>query len=264
MDRHDTDGSGGAASMPVALVTGGARRIGRAIVKDLAASGFAVAIHVNTSREEGEALARDIREGGGKAAVVQADLTRADAPARVAHDAAKALGPVRLLVNSASLFEPDEIGSLTLERYEAHQAIHTRTPVFLAQEMANALPAGLDGLIVNVIDQRVWKPTPQFFSYTLSKAALWSATQTMAQGLAPRIRVNAIGPGPTLANIRQQPEDFAKQVAAVPLRRGPGLDEFARTIRFLWETPSIMGQMIALDGGQHLAWETPDVVGMVE
>lgn len=196
MDRNETNGPDNGATVPVALVTGGARRIGRAIAGDLAAGGFALAIHVNTSREEGEELAGQIRQNGGRAVVVQGDLTDAGTPARIAREAAQALGPIRLLVNSASLFEPDEIGDLTPERYEAHQAIHTRAPIFLAQEMAKALPGGLDGLIVNIIDQRVWKLTPQFFSYTLSKAALWSATQTMAQGLAPRIRVNAIGPRP--------------------------------------------------------------------
>jgi NAD(P)-dependent dehydrogenase (short-subunit alcohol dehydrogenase family) len=253
-----------AADAPVALVTGAARRIGRAIAEDLAAHGFQVAIHTHTSRKDAEHLCRAIATAGGRAAVVTGDLTRPDAPAQVMAAAGAALGPVRLLVNSASIFERDEIGELELARYERHFAIHTRAPVFLAQEMAGALPEATTALVVNVIDQRVWKLTPQFFSYTLSKAALWTATQTMAQALAPHIRVNGIGPGPTLANTRQQAEDFNKQADAVLLRRGPGLCEFGCTIRFLWETPSITGQMIALDGGQHLAWETPDVVGVGE
>jgi len=249
---------------PVALVTGAGKRIGRTIAEGLAADGFAVALHVNTSRADADALAREIAAQGGTAAVVAGDLTDPDCPARLLAEAQDALGPVRLLVNSASIFEKDEIGTLTPALFDAHHAIHTRAPAFLAQEMATRLPDGDTGLIVNVIDQRVWKLTPQFFSYTLSKAALWTATQTMAQALAPHIRVNAIGPGPTLANTRQQPEDFDRQAARVPLGRGPGLEEFPRTVRFLWDTPSITGQMIALDGGQHLAWETPDVVGIAE
>lgn len=269
MDRHQTvghrSGQAPARDRPVALVTGGARRIGRAVVEDLAAHGFDVAIHVRGARLEGEALAEAIAGAGGRAAVVEGDLTDPAAPEQVVAAAAAALGPVALLVNSASVFERDELGTLEPELYDQHMAIHTRAPIFAAQAMARLLPAGREGLVVNVIDQRVWKLTPQFFSYTLSKAALWSATQTMAQALAPRrIRVNALGPGPTLANTRQQAADFARQVAAVPLGRGPALEEFGRTIRFLWETPSVTGQMIALDGGQHLAWETPDVVGMAE
>lgn len=253
-----------AANAPVALVTGAGRRIGRAIAADLAASGFQVAIHAHSSMTEAEGLAGEILAAGGRATVVNGDLTQPQTPAQVMTRAREALGPVRLLVNSASIFERDEIGDIEIERYERHQAIHTRAPILLTQEMAAALPANTTALVVNIIDQRVWKLTPQFFSYTLSKAALWTATQTMAQALAPRIRVNGIGPGPTLANTRQQAEDFARQAGAVLLKRGPALAEFGRTIRFLWETPSITGQMIALDGGQHLAWETPDVVGIAE
>lgn len=252
------------AQSPVALVTGAALRIGRSIAEDLAANGFQVAIHAHRSLSEAEALATDIAARGGRACIVAGDLTQPETPGRIMTAARTQLGPVRLLVNSASIFEKDEIGELELERYEKHMAIHTRAPIFLTQEMANALPQGMTGLVVNIIDQRVWKLTPQFFSYTLSKAALWAATQTLAQGLAPRIRVNGIGPGPTLANTRQQASDFARQAEAVLLRRGPALEEFGRTIRYLWETPSITGQMIALDGGQHLAWETPDVVGIAE
>ncbi|WP_084650150.1 SDR family oxidoreductase [Stappia stellulata] len=249
---------------PLALVTGGARRIGRAIAGDLARDGFSVAIHAHRATSEAEALCAEIRAAGGTAQVFQADLTDPDAPERLMHAACDALGPVQLLVNSASIFENDGIGDLDLARYERHFAIHTRAPVFLANAMAERLPAGQKGLIVNIIDQRVWKLTPQFLSYTLSKAALWTATQTLAQGLAPRIRVNGIGPGPTLSNTRQDPSDFLKQTSSTLLGHGPELCEFARTIRYLWDTPSVTGQMIALDGGQHLAWETPDVVGISE
>lgn len=247
-----------------ALVTGGGRRIGAAIVRDLAKNGFAVAIHCNRSRAEAEELAAEIVREGGKAAVVSADLTKFDQAADLVAHAAERVGPVGLLVNSASIFEPDEIGSFEWELWDAHFAMHVKAPVLLARKLAEVLPPNMAGLVVNIIDERVWRPNPLFFSYTLSKSALWDATRTMAQALAPRIRVNAIGPGPTLPNIRQQPGDFDRQVAGLLLGRGPKLPEFGATVRYLFEAMSVTGQMIAIDGGQHLAWQTPDVTGMRE
>ena len=248
----------------VALVTGAAQRIGRAIAADLAANGYAVAIHYRRSREPAEALAGEIRAAGGRAATVAGDLADLGTVAAIMTEAGAALGPVTLLVNNASLFENDEIGALDLALWQAHMAVNLTAPCLLAEALAAQLPDGAEGNVINLIDQRVWKLTPQFFSYTLSKAALWQATKTMAQALAPRIRVNAIGPGPTLANERQSADDFRKQTDAVLLQRGPTLAEFGRTVRFILEAPSMTGQMIALDGGQHLAWETPDVAGIVE
>jgi NAD(P)-dependent dehydrogenase (short-subunit alcohol dehydrogenase family) len=247
-----------------ALVTGGGRRLGKAIVEDLAAHGFAIAIHCNNSREDADALAADLRCSGARAEVVQADLTDMDRTNAVIAEATQRLGPVGLLVNNASIFQEDSVENFDPELAERHFAIHVNAPVLLARRFAEALPADEEGLIVNLIDQRVWRLTPRYFSYTLSKSALWTATMTMAQALAPRIRVNAIGPGPTLANTRQAPHDFQAQVDGLLLKRGPELPAFGATIRYLWETPSITGQMIALDGGQHLAWQTPDVSGMVE
>ncbi|HEY8384367.1 MAG TPA: SDR family oxidoreductase [Microvirga sp.] len=248
----------------VAVVTGAARRIGRAIAERLAAEGYAVAIHSNRSLEEAEAVVRGIVARGGRAAVVAADLADSDAVAGLIDRAAAMLGPVTLLVNNASEFEPDEMGSLTRERWDRHFAVNLRSPVFLAQDLARQLPADREGCVVNIVDQRVWKLTPQFVSYTLTKAALFTATQTLAQALAPRIRVNAIGPGPTLTNTRQGEEDFAKQSAAVLMGRGPSMEEIAEAVLFLARARSVTGQMIAVDGGQHLAWETPDVVGLRE
>jgi NAD(P)-dependent dehydrogenase (short-subunit alcohol dehydrogenase family) len=247
-----------------ALITGGARRIGRAIVEDLAANGFAVAIHSNSSADEASALAAEIKKAGGQAAVVVADLTDMSAVAKVVWQAERALGPVSLLVNNASLFEDDSVLDFDWPDWDRHFDIHLKAPVLLAQKFAEALPEATDGLIVNVIDQRVWRLSPRYFSYTLSKSALWTATQTMAQALAPRIRVNAIGPGPTLRNTRQDDSDFRKQVDALLLKQSPDLSEFGATIRYLWQAHSVTGQMIALDGGQHLAWQTPDVAGIVE
>lgn len=248
-----------------ALVTGGAKRIGRAIVQDIAVNGFAVAIHCRHSRAEADALAEQIVGAGGRAAVVVADLSDRAATAGLIDAAAKALGgPISLLVNNASSFEPDEATAIDWQRWERHFAVHLEAPVALTQTLAAGLPDGADGLVVNLIDQRVWKLTPQFFSYTLSKSALWTATLTMAQTFAPRVRVNAIGPGPTLPNQRQSADDFAAQVDSLVLRRGPDLSEFGATIRYLWAARSVTGQMIAIDGGQHLAWQTPDVTGMAE
>ena len=248
----------------MALITGGARRIGRAIAEGLASQGFAVAIHAHNSLDEAQALADALGRAGARAAAVDANLHDVESTAGLVEKAARALGPVDLLVNNASVFRDDGAGAFNAETFEAHFSVHVRAPSILAAAFAAALPANRDGLIVNIIDQRVWALTPRFYSYTLSKAALWTATQTMAQAFAPRIRVNAIGPGPTLRSPRQDEEAFRAQVAAVPLKRGPELEEFARTIRFLYDTPSVTGQMIALDGGQHLAWETPDVAGISE
>lgn len=246
------------------MITGGARRIGRAIVEDLAANGFAVAIHSNSSADDASALGAQIKKVGGQAAVVVADLTDMSAVAEVVGRAEDALGPVSLLVNNASLFEDDSVLDFDWPEWDRHFDIHLKAPVLLAQKFAQALPEATDGLIVNVIDQRVWRLSPRYFSYTLSKSALWTATQTMAQALAPRIRVNAIGPGPTLRNTRQDDSDFRKQVDALLLKQSPNLSEFGATIRYLWQARSVTGQMIALDGGQHLAWQTPDVAGIVE
>ena len=247
-----------------ALVTGGAKRIGKAIVEDLASHGFALAIHANGSRDEADALAAGINQSGGRAAVVGADLTDMDAVSDLVGQAEAALGPISLLVNNASLFVDDSVEDFDWQAWDRHFAIHVKTPALLAQNFARSLPEGQEGLIVNIIDQRVWRPTPRYFSYALSKSALWTQTQMLAQALGPRIRVNAIGPGPTLKNVRQDDSDFDAQVAGLILKRGPELPEFGATIRYLWDARSVTGQMIALDGGQHLAWQTPDVTGMAE
>lgn len=247
-----------------ALVTGGGRRIGRAICEDLARHGFAVAIHCHRSREEAEGLAVAIADQGGRAAVAEADLTDMAQTGRLIEAAARQLGQVDLLVNSASIFEDDSIEDFEFDTWDRHFAVHVKAPALLTKRFAEALSNGREGLVVNIIDQRVWKPTPRYFSYTLSKSVLWTATQTMAQALGPRIRVNAIGPGPTLPNKRQSEADFARQADALILKRGPELSEFGAAIRYLWEARSVTGQMIALDGGQHLAWQTPDVAGTAE
>jgi NAD(P)-dependent dehydrogenase (short-subunit alcohol dehydrogenase family) len=251
-------------ALKAALVTGGAKRIGKAIVEDLAGHGFAIAIHADASFGEAEALAESLSARGTKAVAIRADLTDTAATSTLIERATQALGPIDLLVNNASLFKKDSLDAFDETVWDQHFALHVKAPSLLTGEFARQLPEAVDGLVVNVIDQRVWAPNPRFYSYMLSKSALWTATRTMAQALAPRIRVNGIGPGPTLPNERQNPQDFQAQVDALILKRGPTLDEFGRTIRFLFDTPSITGQMIALDGGQHLAWETPDIREIVE
>ena len=244
--------------MRAALVTGGGVRIGRAIAEGLAAHGWAVAIHCNNSCEEAEAVAARIAAAGGEAAVVTADLAEVDQLSNIVTDATNALGPIELLVNNAASFEADQLESLEREQWQRQMDINVSAPVFLAKAFVASLPENLSGNIINIIDQRVWKPVPAYLSYQVSKSALWAATVSLAQARAPRIRVNAIAPGPVLPSVRQTRADFDGQVATLPLQRSPALDEFFSAIRFLVETPSITGQMIALDGGQHIAWKTPD------
>ncbi len=246
------------------LVTGGARRIGRATVEDLAAHGFGVVVHCDRSVEDATALVDSVRAGGGKAFVVRADLTDRSQVAGLVEKSEALAGPLSIVVNNASVFEEDMALDFEWDAWDRHFALHVAAPAMIARSFAVRPGGDRSGLVVNMVDQRVLKPTPRHFSYSLSKAALWSATQTMAQAFAPLIRVNAIGPGPTLPSPRQSQADFDAQAASLPLRRGPGLGEFGATIRYLWETPSITGQLIALDGGQHLAWRTADVAGIAE
>lgn len=247
-----------------ALVTGAAKRIGKALALHLAGQGFCVTVHYNNSEAEAQQVVADIQAEGGKATAIQADLADMKAVKRLEAQAAAQFGPITLLLNNASTFESDEIGSITAESWNHHLQPNLQAPVFLAQAMAARLPKDEKGLIINMIDQRVWALTPRYMSYTLSKAALWSATQTLAQALAPNIRVNGIGPGPTLSNARQSDSDFQAQVNATILKVQPQLSEITAAIDFIRNAPSMTGQMIALDSGQHLAWETPDVVGCFE
>ncbi|MDE1904448.1 MAG: SDR family oxidoreductase [Alphaproteobacteria bacterium] len=237
-----------------ALVTGGARRIGRAIALTLAAHGWDVAVHYGTSRDDAEALAGEIRRRDRRAAAIAADLTREAEVATLVPRAAEAVGPLSLLVNNASAFDRDDVLNVTRAGWDRHLETNLRAPFVLMQEFARQLPAGAEGSVINILDERVWNLTPYFTSYTVSKAALWTLTQTMALALAPRIRVNGIGPGPTLPSPRQSDEQFRQQVELLPLRRGTTPDEIARTVMFILESPSMTGQMIALDGGQHLNW----------
>ncbi len=241
-----------------ALVTGGAKRIGRAICLELAAAGFDVAIHHRDSDDAAARLAGEIEALGRRAVCLSADLTDVVATHALIGKAAKALGPLTVLVNNASVFADDRLDSITGESWAAHLDVNLRAPVLLAQGFAAQAPDG--SAIVNILDQRVLKPDPRFFSYGLSKSALWAATRTMAQALAPRIRVNGVGPGPTLPSVHQTAEEFAAEAAAVPMGRPGSPEAIAAAVRWLVDAGLVTGQMIAVDGGQHLAWQTPDIV----
>jgi len=239
-----------------ALVTGGARRLGNAIVLDLADAGFDLAIHCHNSRAEADALAGQVQARGARATVLTADLGDEGAVQALLPAAVAALGPIGVLVNNASAFERDEWDDATRSSWDTHIEPNLRAPFVLMQAMARSLPDTASGVVINLIDQRVWSLTPHFVSYTVSKAALWALTQQMALALAPRIRVNAIGPGPALPSPRQTEAQFARQCAAVPLHHGTSPAEVARAVIAILSLPAMTGQMIALDGGQHLQWQS--------
>ncbi len=255
-----------------ALVTGGAKRIGRAIALYLAQRGADVAVHYSSSRAEAEETATAIRALGRTAALVQADLLDEDAVTHLVPQAAEALGgPLTILVNNASIFEYDTIQTATRKSWDRAIGSNLRAPFLLTQAFAAQAPQALtdangeplaQAMILNMIDQRVWKPTPEFMSYTLAKMGLWALTQTTAQGLAPHVRVNAIGPGPTVQGARQTESHFARQRSATILQRGAGPADVTAALGFFLDSPAVTGQMIAVDGGQHLAWATPDVLGV--
>jgi NAD(P)-dependent dehydrogenase (short-subunit alcohol dehydrogenase family) len=247
-----------AATIPrAALITGGARRLGREIALALAAAGFRIALHCHRSGEAAAATAAEIRAHGVEVAVLDADLGDEPAVAALLGRAARALGPVGVLVNNASVFERDEWDDATRTSWDAHLLPNLRAPFVLMQHFARDLPATAEGVVINLLDQRVLSLTPHFVSYTVSKAGLWALTQSMALALAPRIRVAAIGPGPTLPSPRQSPAQFARQAAATPLGHAAAPSEIAAAALAILALPSFTGQMLALDGGQHLQWGPP-------
>lgn len=241
------------------LVTGGAKRLGRAIVLDLARHGYDIALHYNSSEKEARATCADAQTAGVKVLLLKADLARESETESLVARASAELGPLTGLVNSASLFEDDSWYSVTRESWDRHLETNLRAPFVLSQAFARQVPRDGAGAIVNIIDQRVLKPTPQFLSYSLSKAGLKWLTTTLAQALAPRVRVNAVGPGPTMINARQAQADFARQREATVLGRGAEPQDVCDAVRYLLTAASVTGQMIAVDGGQHLIWQTPDV-----
>ena len=254
-----------------ALVTGAGGRLGQAMAIALAKAGLDVAVHYASSAAGAEETAAAVEAAGQRAVVLQADLLDLDAAEGLVPRAAEALGPLRLLVNNASIFEHDTIETATRDSWDRHLGSNLRAPFALTQAFAAQVPdpvpdaAGepvAQAMVLNMIDQRVHKLTPEFMTYTIAKMGLWAFTRTAAQGLAPRVRVNGIGPGPTLRGGRQSEEHFAAQRAATVLERGVNAEDITAALLYLWNAPAVTGQMIAVDGGQHLGWQTPDVLGV--
>ncbi len=263
MNGQGVDTMQGAALRGVALVTGASRRIGRALALALGGAGYDVAVHCRSGGEDARSLCQELRTVGRRSAMVEADLANCEQTRTLIGRAAEALGPLTLLVNNASRFEDDRVQDLSRQSWAAHMEVNLWAPVALSQAFAAQAPASTtdrSALILNILDQRVFKPNPQFFSYTLAKSALWTATKMMAQALAPNVRVNAIGPGPTLASIHQDDGGFAAEAAAVPLGHGAQVHDICQAALYLVGASAVTGQMIAVDGGQHLAWRTPDVL----
>ncbi len=243
-----------------ALITGAGKRLGRAMALALAEAGYDVAVHYRSSQKDADDVAGLIKAQGRSAAAIKADLSSETDVSGLIAAAREALGPLSLLVNSASVFENDDIASMTRDSWDRHMETNLRAPLKLAQDFA-AQAEGADDLIVNIVDQRVLKLTPQFLSYTVSKAALWTLTQTLAQALGPRgIRVNAIAPGPVLKNPRQSDADWQRQNESTVLGHGASPEDVCAALLYLASARSVTGEMIAVDGGQHLVWRTPDVL----
>ena len=240
--------------MSVALVTGAAKRLGRAIALKLAAEGYDIAIHYRASQAEAESLAGEVKARGRRAALVGGELASEADTATLVPRAVAALGPLTALVNSASVFEDDRVETATRASWDKHLDTNLRAPLVLSQAFAKQLPAGMQGGIVNIIDQQVVNLTPQFLSYTVSKAGLWTLTRTLAQALAPQIRVNAVAPGPSLKAERQSQENFDAHVQATLLQRPSAPEDIAGAVAYLLSAPAVTGQMIVVDSGQHLAW----------
>jgi len=255
---------------PRALVTGAARRLGRAMALELAAAGWDVAVHCHRSAEAAEATAAEARRLGAAAAVLQADLLAEAEVGPLVPRAAEALGgPLSLLVNNASLFENDSLATMTRQSWDRAIETNLRAPVRLTQDFAAQAPRAepdaegepvARAVVVNMLDQRVWKTDPSFLSYTLAKSALLAFTRTTAQALAPHVRVAGIGPGPTLRGTRESEAHFARQRRACLLGRGSDPEDILAALRFILACKAFTGQMLAVDAGQHLAWQTPDVM----
>ncbi|AIK96430.1 SDR family oxidoreductase [Candidatus Odyssella acanthamoebae] len=240
--------------MPTLMVTGAAQRIGRAIVVHFAKLGWDVVVHYHTSSQKAQNLKEEVEGHGQKCWLIQADLAQESQVSGLMEAVQAMAGRIDLLINNASTFKYDNSKTATRESWDYHMEPNLRAPLILSQEFQRLMRRGM---IVNLLDQRVWNLTPHYLSYSISKYGLWGLTQALALAMAPAIRVNGIGPGPTLKNANQSQAQFVKQCTSTPLGIGGDTDEIARAIEFLWNAPSVTGQMIAMDGGQHLGWMVP-------
>ncbi|HEX3944846.1 MAG TPA: SDR family oxidoreductase [Rhizomicrobium sp.] len=244
-----------------ALVTGAAKRLGRAIALDLARHGWNVAIHYNASEREARVTCEDAHADGAKAVLVKADLAREEETERIVEEAVGQLGPLTALINSASVFENDQWYSADRASWDRHMEVNLRSPLVLAQTFAKQLPKDGEGAVINLLDQRLLKPMPDFLSYGVSRAGLHWLTVTLAQALAPRIRVNAVAPGPTLKAAQQSPAHFERERASTVLGRGSEPQDICNAVRYLLDARAVTGQTITVDGGQHLIWKLADIAG---
>ena len=242
----------------VAIVTGGSKRIGKSIVKKLSFLGWKVIIHYNSNKNDALSLQKEIQKKGGAASIIKANLNSSKATEELISKSEKKFGKLTLLVNNASIFENDSVHSLTIDTWDIHNNVNTKAPLLLSQSFAKLLPKKEPGVIINIIDQRVFSPRPDFISYSSSKNSLFWLTKVLAQALSPKIRVCAIGPGPTLKGARQTNNDFKNQSESVPLRNGSSPEDITQAVEFILNASSFTGQMITLDGGEHLDWIKPE------
>ena len=242
----------------IALITGAGRRIGRTIALHLAAAGWQVVVHYFRSAKAAEEVVEKIQASGGSASMFRADIREEGAPFKLINSVNAAIGPITCLINNASVFENDTVFTANKETWDLHMGVNLRAPFELAQSFAKQLPEDNEANIINIIDQRVWNLTSDFTTYTLSKVGLWGLTQILARALAPGIRVNGVGPGPTVQSIHQSAEAFAQEWGAIPLKRRVLPEEVASAVKFILETPSMTGQMIAIDSGQHMGITMPE------
>lgn len=255
-----------------ALVTGGARRLGRAMALKLAELGYDIALHYVGSSDEASQTTAEIKALGVRVETLQADLLYEDQAQALVGQATAALGvPLTVLINNASIFEHDTLETATRDSWDRHLESNLRAPFVLTQNFARQVPdvetdandePVATGCVINMVDQRVQKLTPEFMTYTIAKMGLWAFTQTAARALAPRIRVNAIGPGPTMQGARQSAEHFGNQRRATILERGSNPADITAAMAYILDAPALTGQLLSIDGGQHLAWKTPDVLGV--
>jgi NAD(P)-dependent dehydrogenase (short-subunit alcohol dehydrogenase family) len=242
------------------IITGGATRIGAAIAEDLANGKNQITIHYNKSKKKAKRLRNILERKGSKIFLIKADLNKISELNKIINFANVKMKGVNCLINNASLFENDNVKNFSIKRWNKHLNINLRAPVILIKQFSKLVPKNVGANIINIIDQRVFKLTPFFLSYTLSKVGLYTLTKTSAMSLAPNIRVNGIAPGPTIKNRRQSIKHFKKQYLSTLLKKRVNTKEICSAIKFLIINKSITGQVIAIDSGQNLNWKTPDII----